>query len=46
MVSAKLERWFRPAPFDDCEDPNAAPGAYKGPDAQPRPGRCAGPART
>ena len=34
-------RLFRPAPFDDCEDPDTAPGAYRGPTRR-RPGPAPG----
>ena len=27
-----LNGLFRPAPFDDCDDPHRAPSAYRGPD--------------
>ena len=31
MASSAFTRFFHPAPFDKYEDPQAAPGAYKGP---------------
>jgi two-component system, NarL family, sensor histidine kinase DesK len=30
-----LNGLFRPAPFDDCDDPHRAPSAYRGPDMAP-----------